>query len=132
MRMDRLIKDSETIVVGEVIKMESRWEEHNNIWTLVTLKCKDFLKGTNKSQIIVRVPGGKIGNKEQGVSGTPKYQVGETVLNFLGKDSEDMYFVNGWEDGKYTLKDGQWIQKNFQYSNQLISTVKNIIKNQSK
>lgn len=130
--IEKLIKDSETIIIGKVSKIESEMEADKNIWTYVTIECNQFLKGNKKIEVIIRIPGGEVGNLGQYVSGAPKYEINEEVLNFLSQDINGAYYVNGWEDGKYTHKNGNWIQKNSIYPEQFIETVKNIVEQKIK
>lgn len=130
--IEKLIKDSEVIIIGKVLKIESEMEIDKNIWTYVTIECNQYLKGNKKNEVIVRIPGGEVGDLGQYVSGTPKYEINEEVLNFLSRGINGTYYVNGWEDGKYTHKNGNWIQKNSAYPEQFIRTLQSIIDEQSK
>jgi len=125
--LEKLIKDSAVIVIGKVKKIESKIEGEKNIWTYVTIECKQYLKGNKKIELTVRIPGGEVGELGQYVSGTPKYKVGEEVLSFLGQDTMGTYYVNGWENGKYTYKDGHWMQNNLMQSETFIDRIKSII-----
>lgn len=82
--------------------------------------------------MILRIPGGEIGNVGERVTSTPKFKVGEYILSFLGKDIDDFYYVNGWEEGKYTFQEGYWINKKSKYSEQFITMIKSIVVQQSK
>jgi hypothetical protein len=122
--LDSLINNAESIVIGNVKKIESKIEEGNNIWTYVTLDCKEFLKGEIDTSITIKIAGGEVGSLGQFVSGTPKYLVGEETLNFLGRDTKGNYFVVGWIFGKYTNKNGYWIQNNIVKSENFIKEIK--------
>lgn len=130
--MEKLIKDSEVIIIGKVLKIESEMGADKNIWTYVTIECNQYLKGNKKNEVIIRIPGGEVGDLGQYVSDAPKYEINEEVLNFLSQDINGAYYVNGWEDGKYTHKNGNWIQKNSVNPEQFIKTVQYIIEQQSK
>ncbi len=130
--LEKLVKDSEVVVTGKVKKIECEIDHNKNIWTYVTIECKQFLKGAKKNIITIKVPGGEIGELGQYVSGTPQYKIGEEVLNFLGRDKEGKYYVNGWENGKYSYKNGKWVKKNSVFTEQFIETVKAIIEKEPK
>jgi|WetSurMetagenome_2_1015567.scaffolds.fasta_scaffold107930_2 hypothetical protein len=131
---ERIIKDSQFIILGNVKSINSNWDDgKRNIWTYITFEPKQFLKGNiNSKEIVIKIPGGKIGNIEEIVSGTPKYKVGEFTITFLGKENEKYYYVNGWDEGKYTYKEGKWVKKEVIYSDQLIPTIKSIVEQQFK
>lgn len=128
--IEELVRNSELIIIGKVLKIESKMETDKNIWTYVTIECKQNLKGKYKNEVILRIPGGEVGNLGQYVSGAPKYEIDEEVLSFLGLDINYTYYVNGWEHGKFTHQDGKWLQKNSTYSEKFTETIKNIVKQQ--
>jgi hypothetical protein len=125
--LKKIINDSKLIVVGRVTNIESRLGAGKNIWTYVTLKCDHFLKGDSIDKIIIKIPGGIVGDLGQSVSGTPKYLLDELTLNFLGQKNDGEYYVNGWESGKYTYQNGVWIQRNRRCPQDFIAQIKSMI-----
>ncbi|MCL5268043.1 MAG: hypothetical protein M1469_08065 [Bacteroidetes bacterium] len=132
--LDDLVRDSQVIVIGNVKNVQSKWDnQKRNIWTYVTISSQSYLKGDiTQGELVVRILGGAANDTSQYVSGSPRFDVGEHVLTFLGKDVQDFYYVNGWEDGKYTYRDGAWIGKNSEFPGQLVTQIKSIVKLQSK
>lgn len=125
--LEKLVKNSDVIVIGKVIKIECKIEKGKNIWTYVTLECKQYIKGNERAELTVRIPGGEVGDLGQYVSGTPKYKVGEEVLNFLEQDTMGTYHVNGWKNGKYSHKNGNWIQNNSKQPDSFISKLESMV-----
>ena len=127
--LDRLIEDSNLIIVGNVKEIKCEWE-NGNIWTYVTIECSQTLKGNNKlNEITIRSLGGNVGNISQIISGSPKFKVGEILLSFLKKDkhSEGIYYCIGGGLGKYRYEDGNWIQNNSKQPESFISKIKSIV-----
>lgn len=130
--IEKLVHDSGIIITGNVTKIESEWDNSKkNIWTYVTIDCDQYLKGNNNQndKLIVKIPGGIVGNIGQDVSGTPKFSMNEYVFCFLGKDINGGYYVNGWNQGKFTFNNGKWIRNNSEFSAGVIDYVKNLVNN---
>lgn len=105
--LEKMVAASDRIVVGNVINTESKWDEsRTTIWTYVTVRCQQFLKGPDlQNEITIRVMGGKIGQLGLDVSHTPTFQNGERVLVFLQENEKGVFDVVNWREGKYTIKD---------------------------
>lgn len=129
-RLLEQINASDLIVTGKVKNIRCEWDsKRENIWTIVTIECDEFIKGkNNKNEITIRSLGGTIGELSQVITGAPKFQVGEILLGFLRKDIKktDYYYCLGGELGKFSNKDGNWIQKNKVKSNDFVKTIKSI------
>lgn len=96
--MKDLIKDSDSIIVGKVIDKKPYWEE-GKIFTDVMVLVDMRIKGNSDIQIVVKVPGGAVGDINAEVSDAPFFENGEEVLLF-SKGNE----VVGWNQGKFTIK----------------------------
>ncbi len=92
---------SEKIVRGQVVAVECYWNcEKNNIFTDVTLLVDEYLKGDGPRKMIIKIPGGTVGDKTQQVSDTPQFRVGDDDIIFLESSGQ----VTGGPDGVYALK----------------------------
>ena len=83
--IEELTAEADSVVVGRVETVSSQWnEEHNAIYTTVTIAADSILKGgTVPDPLTVVVPGGSIDGITQFVSETPAFVTGEEVLLFL-------------------------------------------------
>jgi len=99
-----LTDEANTIVMGEVIKEKSYWED-GKIFTDVTISTKLYLKGAKEDKITVKIPGGTVNKISAMVSDTPSFENGEETLLFL-KDS----IIVGSFQGKYTIKDDKVLE----------------------
>ena len=84
---DQLCAESDSIVVGKVKDISSRWNiEGTYIYTTVSIAVLEDIKGTGAGEkISVIVPGGKSGEISQYVSGTPAFEQGEVAILFLSE-----------------------------------------------
>jgi hypothetical protein len=112
-----LTRTAEVIVRGTVKDMKSEWDEERKfIWTLVTISVSKSIKGDGLEQqdIIVKIPGGIVGEIGQQTSDTPVFKKGEEVLLFLKSNiykGQNVFHIRGNFQGKYTIKDNKIIEK---------------------
>jgi hypothetical protein len=126
----KLTESSDLIIVGNVSEINSKWE-NGNIWTYVTVRSSQTLKGDNKfSEITIRSLGGRVGEISQIISGGPKFEVGEVLLGFLEKDktAERVYYCIGGKFGKYKFQEGEWVQNNSKQPATFIEKIKGLLK----
>ncbi len=115
----QLTASSSDIISGEVLAKESWWNEDETfIFTSVTIQVNDLYKGTLAvpSTVTVVVPGGEVGETGLGVEHAAQFEVGEKVIVFLRPSEDSTYWVTGWEQGKYTVEDGQVKEKRISVS----------------
>lgn len=113
MSLHDLAKNSESIVLARVEDQSARYDANKEIYTYVTLRVLDPVKGmkaehgknaTSDQLITIRQIGGIVGNIASVVSGMPKFTKGEEVVVFLSKkDSAGYPWVMGLQQGKYTV-----------------------------
>ncbi|HNH85447.1 MAG TPA: hypothetical protein PL157_23975, partial [Acidobacteriota bacterium] len=82
---DDLIVSSRLIVRGQVIARESQWDaSHERIYTYVTIRVDEFLKGNLSSrELVIRQLGGEVGPTAQVVFLSPEFSPSEEVLLYL-------------------------------------------------
>ncbi|HBQ27918.1 MAG TPA: hypothetical protein DD719_00550 [Desulfotomaculum sp.] len=100
-----LANEADTIITGKVTNMKSQWED-NKIFTYVTIGAKDILKGAKKTEIIIKVPGGTVGDTACFVTDTPNFRINEEVFLFL-KAKNNYFNLLGGPQGKYTIMKNQ-------------------------
>lgn len=130
-----LVKTSDLIVRGNVIKSESHWgslawdPNSRIIFTNTTVQITEPYKGeADKSEIIIETQGGEIGEIGLMVEDMPQFEPGEEVIVFLTPpDPKGIRRVDNYDNGKYTLSEGKIIQNNEPIS-QFISKIKQTVK----
>jgi hypothetical protein len=117
MTTPELTKQAQAIVRGKVKDMKSEWDpERRFIWTLVTITVSKHIKGDSLAgrEVIVKIPGGVVGNIGQVTEDTPIFKKGEEVLLFINPEiykGEKVFRVTGKFQGKHTIKDNMLIEK---------------------
>ena len=87
MGLEELVAANSTIVVGEVLEAESRWNEDATfIVTDIRFAASDVLKGRlAETELTVTLPGGKIGNRANLVIGAAELVPGNSYVLFLSR-----------------------------------------------
>jgi hypothetical protein len=101
-----LAKKSETISLARVEDVSARWDDnHKEIYTFITLKVLDGVKGSRKDDVLtIRQIGGTVDNIISVVPGMPAFKQGEEVVVFLSaKDRAGYPWVMGLQQGKYSV-----------------------------
>jgi len=117
MTTPELTKQAEAIVRGKVKDMRSEWDpERRFIWTLVTVSVSKSIKGDSLAgqEVIVKIPGGVVGQIGQKTEDAPIFKKGEDVMLFLKPEvyrGEKVFRVTGNFQGKHTIKDNTVIEK---------------------
>jgi hypothetical protein len=92
---------SEKIVRGEVVSVKSYWNaEKTLIYTDIIVLVEEYLKGNGPKEIIIKIPGGTVGDKTQWVSDTPHFDVGDHGVIFLESSGQ----VTAGPDGVYLIQ----------------------------
>jgi len=117
MSTPELAQQAEAIVRGKVKDMKSEWDpERRFIWTLVIISVSHSIKGNSqeKQEVVVKIPGGEVGDIGQKTEDAPIFTTGEDVLLFLQPDvyrEKKIFRVTGNFQGKHTIKDNMLIEK---------------------
>lgn len=105
--IEEMTQASEVIVRGTVLRAEAQWDEaHRSIWTYAEVKIAETLKGTAPMIVLVRSPGGEVGDVGQLVAGAPRFTVGDDVVLFLFRPPDDArsFGIHTLAAGKIDLK----------------------------
>jgi hypothetical protein len=110
--IEELTYEADSILIGEVKSMESRWNEDRTlIYTYVTISPRDYVKKLSNmgesEEITVKIRGGEVDGIGLRVSDTPEFREGEEVFLFLKKERLTIFRVAGLFQGKYTVEDGR-------------------------
>jgi hypothetical protein len=91
---------SESVVHAKVVDVRSEWNaEGSAIFTFVTLDVKGRLHGTAANQLVVRVPGGTVGDFTSEMEGAPQFQRGDNVVAFIARWHDGVPMVAGYAQG---------------------------------
>lgn len=134
-KIKQLSEKSDVILTGKVAKQKSEWNKNRTrIYTNVTIEVNEYVKGSGVDKnIVVKHPGGEVGDVGEWYSHMPKFNNDEEVLLFAKKDKKDKsYKVLDGEDGKLTLYRDKKTGETVTSSNLKISTLKKEIKKYSK
>ncbi|MGA9524220.1 MAG: hypothetical protein WBV82_22390 [Myxococcaceae bacterium] len=100
-----LTRDADTIVVGRVVKSESRWTaDRRRIVTDVTVEVGESLKGAPGKTVVIRQPGGRVGDIGQRVDGVASFKQGEEVVVFLEQRPDRSFMLSGMSQGKFRVE----------------------------
>jgi hypothetical protein len=106
---EELAEQAETIFVGQCVSIKSEWnEERTKIFTYITVSPQNFLKGSGRPQtVVIKQPGGEVGEIGMRVDGISVFEEGEEVLLFLQRDQRDFYKTIGLSQGKFSISTDQ-------------------------
>ncbi|MBE2248420.1 MAG: hypothetical protein IAE78_02650 [Myxococcus sp.] len=84
MSMEEMTERSPLVVRGTVHRVDTQWAEgRSKIWTYSEIVVQETLKGAARTSVLVKQPGGVIGNIGEHVSGAATFTPGEDVVLFL-------------------------------------------------
>lgn len=111
--LDRSVEEmaarSHAVVRGTVVRSEARWDASGRrIQTYTQVRVTESLKGGLSGVVVVRQPGGRVGDLEQLASGAAAFSPGEDVVLFLERapDERGAWLVGGLSSGKVALERG--------------------------
>lgn len=129
--LKELSEKSDLIIEGKVIKQNSSWNrEKTRIYTEVTLQVDEYLKGNNGNKtIVVKTPGGEVGEVGELYTHMPRFKNDEQVLLFVKEDKRDKSLkVSNGEEGRITVYDDKLTGEKVTSTRQKISGLKKEIK----
>ena len=87
---DEMIIQARAIIRGRVLAIETGLDEQDRVYTYVTIRVREVLKGQiTQRKIVLKQPGGVYGARGSIVFGAPEFAVAEHVLLYL----------DTWRDG---------------------------------
>jgi hypothetical protein len=104
MDLTALVQQSDTILQGRVEQVYAQWNEPmKTIFTDVSVRVEDTLKGEARRSVSIRQLGGKVGAMNMSIAGMPKFTSGEDVILFLKGNGEGTHHVVGLSQGKFEI-----------------------------
>jgi hypothetical protein len=91
---------SEAVVHAKVLDLHSYWDPTGSvIFTDVTLDVRGRLHGASGDQIVVRVPGGTVGDFTSVMDGAPQFEMDDEVVTFIARWQDGAPMVAGYFQG---------------------------------
>jgi hypothetical protein len=103
--IEELTVRAECVVVGTVKDTQSHWDSQRTaIHTDVAVSVEHSFKGcSDQQEIVVRVPGGTVGEITVDVPTAPSFQNGERVVLFLEHEGDALSVLGGFQ-GKFSIE----------------------------
>lgn len=109
--LEQMAAHAPLIVRGVVGQQQARWDDAGRrIHTFTEVKVVEQLKGEAPALVMVRQPGGEVGELGQRVAGVARFEPGEEVVLFLEQPADDasVWLVRGLGAGKIRLAVSAW------------------------
>ena len=102
---DEMVIRARAIVRGKVLAIESGLDENqNSIYTYITLKVQEVIKGQiTQHKIVLKEPGGEYGSRGTVVFGAAEFSKGESVLVYLDTWRDGSLRVHQMMLGKFAI-----------------------------
>ena len=104
---DDMIVGARAIVRAKVLSVGSSFDEQQNrIFTYITLRVQEVLKGQiAERRIVIKEEGGQVGLRGSKVYGTPEFTPDENVLLYLDTWADGSLRVHEYFLGKFTISE---------------------------
>ncbi len=100
-----LVLESDGIFVGTVKDIKSIKSKNNELYTFVTINNLNVLDGKyEKKHITLRLQGGFIEGEGEYIHGSPRFNIGETVIVFMEGNGKNIVPIVGWGQGLFVIK----------------------------
>ena len=100
--LDQLAAGSDAVARVHCVSAQSRWE-NGSIWTVTTVEVVETMKGNLPREIVVRLPGGRVGHLTASVDGAPNFKLGDDAVLFLERLRAGGFTVAGWVEGTFRI-----------------------------
>lgn len=127
--LEELTARADSIMVGEVTDIACYEENKGNIYTLITLSVGQTVKGESEEEVVIKVPGGEVGENRLIVEDSPSFQLGERAVVFLKEGGDNKFSVVGGFQGKFGIDEGDMVSGNIPLT-QFIDQIRNIVAKQ--
>lgn len=103
--VEGLASRCDAVVRARVETCEARLSaDGRRIYTHAAVRCSQVWRGAAPGRLVVKIPGGRVGDLAQRVEGAPTLRAGEEVVLFLRR-SGPTFTVAGLGQGKFTIAD---------------------------
>ena len=102
--LDQLVQRADLIVQGHVQSVYSQWDEERRlVFTYISIRVDESLKGERRQSILIRQVGGTAGTIQMSVAGVPQFKSGEMAIVFLKRQDDSTFQVVGMNQGLYEI-----------------------------
>ncbi|MDP2276532.1 MAG: hypothetical protein Q8K32_37710 [Archangium sp.] len=104
--LDAMAQRVPLIVRGRVARSVSAWDaEKRTIWTWTEISVTDAIKGKPGGLVLIKQPGGEVGELGQAVAGAATFKEGEDCVLFLEPAplESSAFMVSGMSAGKILM-----------------------------
>ena len=104
---DSLVQQADYVVRGTVKSVTSQWRTgggHRQIITHVEIDVAEVIAGTSPSPLVLQMLGGRIGEDEMIVQGSPKFAVGDEHILFVRGNGVQFNPLVALMHGQYPIK----------------------------
>lgn len=130
LNLAQLTDKADSIIVGEVLDMTSRWAVNKwgdeLIYTDVTVSVTDTIKGIASYILTVTVEGGRVGDVELISTHMPRFTKGEKAVLFL-KNEDDEVAVYAGIQGRLSIDENGVIRERSISVGDLKLQIKNLL-----
>jgi hypothetical protein len=101
---DQLVEQSDAIVQGEVLKINSFWTADGSVIVSEALvQVTDTIAGDSPTVLRVKTFGGTVGGYTVEAHGFPGFRAGDRVLLFVQNQDDGSVEVTGYRQGQYRI-----------------------------
>ncbi len=106
---DDMLIGARAVVRGKVLSLSTGIDEQNRIYTYITLKVQEVIKGQiTENKIVIKEEGGAYGDRGSIIFGAPQFALGEKVILYLDTRADGSLRVHQMFFGKFSIvKDEQ-------------------------
>ena len=103
--VEQLAEKADRIVRGRVVEQSVLLERGGRaIWTRYHVRVEETLAGEGTKEVVVHVPGGRMGELRQEVHGVARLRTNDEVVVFLWKDRQGRLRVLGQAQGAFRVR----------------------------
>ena len=111
---DDMVVGARAIITGKVLQIESAIDQQDRIFTYITVRVNEVIKGQiSQRKIILKEFGGIVGDRVSVVYGNPQFTRGEKVLLYLGTHDDGSLRTYQLFLGKFSIVTDQATGKRF-------------------
>ena len=127
--IDQLARAADAVARVRCISAQSRWE-NGEIWTVMSFKVVETMKGALPPRITVRLPGGRVGHLNAAVDGTPRFSADDEAVVFLERYPASLNAGSGLvRAGEFSV--AAWVEGTFRIGRDPRTGIENVTQDSS-
>jgi hypothetical protein len=109
---DQLVAQSDAVVQGEVLKVNSFWTPEGRVIVSEALvRVTETIAGSSPDVLVVKTYGGTVGGFTVKAEGFPGFKAGERVVLFVQNQADGSVEVTGYRQGQYRVAFQRGVEK---------------------